>query len=558
LETKKKSNKWDIKYYKGLGTSTEKEAKEYFRNLKNVEYIWNEDDSKEKIDLAFNKKRADNRKDWLYQYDKQKILKHDQAQVEYNDFIDKDLIHFSVYDNGRSLPSFCDGLKISTRKILYSCFKRNLVKEVRVAQLAGYVSENASYHHGEKSLQDAIIGMAQNFIGSNNINLLKPNGQFGSRVQSGKDAASPRYIHTELNSISFKIFSKQDLPILNYINEDGDLIEPEFYLPIIPMILVNGIIGIGTGFSCNIPSFNPLDLVNIYINLLEKHNNFNNLKDNNTDIDFDFINYIEGLKELKPYYRGFKGIIDKNEEGKFYSKGIYNRISSNEIMIEELPIGVWTQDYKEFLEKELDKNYKFKDYESHYTEKYAKFKLIFEDGYVNELMKNDKKNPGFNLFEKHFKMITTKHLSITNMHMFNEKGAIMKANNINDIIIYFYKFRLKWYKIRKDYIINKLNDELEYLDSRIRFILDIINNKLEIRNNKKSNIEKYLEENKFKIKDKSYDYLIKMPIWNLTYEKKEELLKEFKNKENQMINIQKLTIQELWLNDLQDLNNELK
>jgi DNA topoisomerase-2 len=140
-EEKKVIGKWDIKYYKGLGTSTEKEAKEYFRNLKNVEYIWNEKDSKEKIDLAFNKKRADNRKDWLYQYDKQKILKHDQAQVEYNDFIDKDLIHFSVYDNGRSLPSFCDGLKISTRKILYSCFKRNLVKEVRVAQLAGYVSK---------------------------------------------------------------------------------------------------------------------------------------------------------------------------------------------------------------------------------------------------------------------------------------------------------------------------------------------------------------------------------------------------------------------------------
>ena len=550
-----KNKKWNIKYYKGLGTSTNKEAKEYFKDLKTVEYKWSDDN---KIDLAFNKSRANDRKEWLYKYNKNDVLNYNDKNVSYQDFINKDLIHFSVYDTGRSLPSICDGLKISTRKILYCCFQRNLVKEIRVAQLAGYVSEKANYHHGEKSLQDAIIGMAQDYVGSNNINLLMPNGQFGSRVQSGKDAASPRYIHTELNPISFKIFSKQDLPILNYINEDGDVIEPEFYLPIIPMILVNGVIGIGTGFSCNIPSFNPKDLVNIYINILEKHNNFNNLKDEKTNSEFDFISYIEELKELKPFYRGFKGIIDKNQEEKYYSKGIYNRVSSNEIMIEELPIGVWTQDYKEFLEKELEKNSKFKDYESHYTEKDAKFKLIFEDGYVNELMKNDKKNPDFNLFDKHFKMITTKNLSISNMHMFNEKGAIIKANNVNDIIIYFYKFRLKWYKIRKDYIINKLNDELEYLDSRIRFILDIINNKLEIRNNKKNNIEKYLEENKFKIKDKSYDYLIKMPIWNLTYEKKEELLKEFKNKEIEIKNIKKSTIQELWLNDLQELNNELK
>ena len=143
-----------------------------------------------------------------------------------------------------------------------------MVKEVRVAQLAGYVSENASYHHGEKSLQDAIIGMAQNFIGSNNINLLKPNGQFGTRLQGGKDSASPRYIHTELNPLTYYIFSKDDLPILNYIEDDGYKIEPEFYVPIIPMILVNGVIGIGTGFSCNIPCYNPEDIIKIYKNLL--------------------------------------------------------------------------------------------------------------------------------------------------------------------------------------------------------------------------------------------------------------------------------------------------
>ena len=546
-EEKKVIGKWDIKYYKGLGTSTEKEAKEYFRNLKNVEYIWNEKDSKEKIDLAFNKKRADNRKDWLYQYDKQKILKHDQAQVEYNDFIDKDLIHFSVYDNGRSLPSFCDGLKISTRKILYSCFKRNLVKEVRVAQLAGYVSENASYHHGEKSLQDAIIGMAQNFIGSNNINLLKPNGQFGTRLQGGKDSASPRYIHTELNPLTYYIFSKDDLPILNYIEDDGYKIEPEFYVPIIPMILVNGVIGIGTGFSCNIPCYNPEDIIKIYKNLLSSD---------------DVTKSLENIKKIKPFYNGFKGsILDNNN--KYYSFGKFKRFSSNQIEITELPIGTWTQDYKEFLEKTLEKNPKFKDYESHYTENSIRFILKFESGTVNDLLEQDKNEP-YTKFEKDFKLVSPKMLSTTNMHMFNENSVITKMNSINDIIINFYKFRLIWYQKRKDYIIDKLKNEIIYLDARIKFILDIIEDKLKINNRKKSDIEEYLEKNGFPMKSdllntkENYDYLIKMPIWNLTYEKKEELLNELNNKKDMLMTIEKTTIQQMWINDLDAFDEQYK
>ena len=532
-------NKWEIKYYKGLGTSTDKEAKQYFKNIKNVDYIYDEKESKEKIDLAFNKKRADDRKEWLYGYNKQDVLDYKKTKVNYEDFIDKDLIHFSIYDTGRSLPSFCDGLKISTRKILYSAFKRNLVKEIRVAQLAGYVSENANYHHGEKSLQDAIVGMAQNFIGSNNINLLMPNGQFGTRIQGGKDSASPRYIHTELNPLTFSIFSKEDLPILNYLDDDGDKIEPEFYLPVIPMILINGVIGIGTGFSCNIPCYNPQDLIDIYKNLLTSK-----------DINKTF----SDIKSIKPYYIGHLGNIIK-EGNKYISKGVYKRISPNQIEITELPIGTWTQDYKDFLEKYMEKNPKIlKDYESHYTENSIKFILHFEAGKVNSLLELDK--DGINTkFDKDFKMITSKQLSTTNMHMFIEDGSITKMKNIKEILKKFYNFRIKWYKIRKDYLINKLEDEILYLDARIRFIMDIIENKLKIMNRKKSDIEEYLIKNEFpkkKMDDKNnYDYLIKMPIWNLTYEKKEELLKELNNKKDILSNIKNKKLEKMWLEDLE-------
>ena len=532
-------NKWEIKYYKGLGTSTDKEAKQYFKNIKNVDYIYDEKESKEKIDLAFNKKRADDRKEWLYGYNKQDVLDYKKTKVNYEDFIDKDLIHFSIYDTGRSLPSFCDGLKISTRKILYSAFKRNLVKEIRVAQLAGYVSENANYHHGEKSLQDAIVGMAQNFIGSNNINLLMPNGQFGTRIQGGKDSASPRYIHTELNPLTFSIFSKEDLPILNYLDDDGDKIEPEFYLPVIPMILINGVIGIGTGFSCNIPCYNPQDLIDIYKNLLTSK-----------DINKTF----SDIKSIKPYYIGHLGNIIK-EGNKYISKGVYKRISPNQIEITELPIGTWTQDYKDFLEKYMEKNPKIlKDYESHYTENSIKFILHFEAGKVNSLLELDK--DGINTkFDKDFKMITSKQLSTTNMHMFIEDGSITKMKNIKEILKKFYNFRIKWYKIRKDYLINKLEDEILYLDARIRFIMDIIDNKLKIMNRKKNDIEEYLTKNEFpkkKMDDKNnYDYLIKMPIWNLTYEKKEELLKELNNKKDILSNIKNKKLEKMWLEDLE-------
>ena len=541
-------NKWDIKYYKGLGTSTEKEAKEYFKNIKNVEYIFDEEESKEKIDMAFNKKRADDRKKWLFDYDKQKVLDYRKKKIDYEDFIDKELIHFSVYDTGRSLPSFCDGLKISTRKILYSCFKRNLTKEIRVAQLAGYVSENANYHHGEKSLQDAIVGMAQNYIGSNNINLLMPNGQFGTRLLGGKDSASPRYIHTELNPLTFSIFNKEDLPLLKYQHDDGDKIEPEFYLPVIPMILVNGVIGIGTGFSCNIPCYNPEDLIKIFKKLL-----------NAEDLNKVFKN----IKDIEPYYTGHKGVIEK-EGNKYISKGIYKRISPNQIEITELPIGMWTQDYKEFLEKYMEKNPKvLKEYEGHYTESAIKFILHFEPGSVNNLLKIDKDGE-HTKFEKDFKLITSKMLSITNMHMFNPEGTITKMKNIKEILKEFYNFRLVWYKKRKEYLIDKLKNELIFLDARIKFILDIIENRLKINNRKKADIEEYLEKNSYPKKQSeidgktktNYDYLIKMPIWNLTYEKKEELLKELNNKKDILSNIEKKKIETMWLEDLEVFEKE--
>ena len=253
---------WKIKYYKGLGTSTAKEFKEYFASKRVVEFAFSGDECNESLDMVFRKTRADDRKKWLGSYDKEAYLDTTEKKISYSDFVNKELIHFSKYDCERSIPNIMDGLKTSLRKILYCCFKRNLTTEIKVAQFGGYVSEHSGYHHGENSLMKAIVGMAQEYVGSNNINLLLPNGQFGTRLQGGDDSASERYIFTQLNDITKHIYIDADQHVLNYLDDDGTLVEPEFYVPIIPMILVNGSKGIGTGFSTDIMCYNPKEVIN--------------------------------------------------------------------------------------------------------------------------------------------------------------------------------------------------------------------------------------------------------------------------------------------------------
>ncbi|RNA39637.1 DNA topoisomerase 2-alpha-like, partial [Brachionus plicatilis] len=240
---------WKIKYYKGLGTSTSKEAKEYFSDMNRhcikFEYTGTRDDLA--IQLAFNKKLVEERKDWLTRFMQSRnsqtnnyLYQKDTKKINYSQFINKELVLFSNLDNERSIPSLVDGFKPGQRKVLFACFKRNLQKEIKVAQLAGSVAELSAYHHGEQSLMGTIINLAQNFVGSNNINLLLPIGQFGTRLHGGKDAASPRYIFTNLSPLTRFIFNPKDDPLFNYLNDDGQTVEPEFYCPILPMVLVNG------------------------------------------------------------------------------------------------------------------------------------------------------------------------------------------------------------------------------------------------------------------------------------------------------------------------------
>jgi len=536
-------NQWKIKYYKGLGTSTDEEAKDYFKNMKKITYK-HTDNSDEFINLAFNKKRADDRKEWLSNYDKNEVLDYKEEIVNYETFINKDLIHFSNRNLERSIPNIMDGLKESTRKILYACFKRKLyTNEIKVAQLAGNVSEVTAYHHGENSLQEAIIGMAQIFVGTNNINLLSPNGQFGTRIQGGEDASSPRYIYTILSKLTRLLFKEEDNAILNYLNDDGLSIEPDYYIPIIPTILVNGAIGIGTGYSTNIPQFNPEEIIKIYLGMIKeiKEKIGDILTIDNIQSSINLIREKE-INEIEPYYLGFKGEIYKNEKGIYNSKGNYKWIDNSTIEITELPIGTWTENYKEFLEDLIIKNNpNLKSFESHYTAKNVKFILKLSD--------NAKETLDSKVIQE-FNLTSSKNLGLNNLHLFTSKGNIKKFKDIAEILKEWSYIRIEKYQARKDNQLKTMENEFLILSAKIRFIIEVIEGSIIVMNKKIKEVEEQLEIKDYYKYENSFDYLLRLPISQLTTEKKENLEKEVKKLENEIKDLRKTSIMDIWENEL--------
>lgn len=504
---KETSPDWAIKYYKGLGTSTPKDAKQYFSDLKKHVKSFSPISESDRglIDLAFNKKKADERKNWLGDFIPGTYLDHSSTNISITDFINRELILFSMADNIRSIPSVMDGLKPGQRKVLFCCFKKNLKNEIKVAQLVGYVSEQSAYHHGEQSLCATIVNMAHDFVGSNNINLLLPIGSFGSRLQGGKDAASPRYIFTNLNPLTRLIYSELDDPILNYLDEDNLKIEPEFYVPIIPMVLINGADGIGTGWSTSIPNFNPLDII---ANIRRLMNN-------------------QEMIEMIPYYRNFRGDIIRHSDGKYIVNGIAQEVSENSIEILELPIGTWTQTYKEYLEI-LVQNGTVKDYKEYHTEKKVNFLVIYNNKFP-------------------LKISTT--ITTSNMVCFDSEGKIKRYDSPLQIIADFYNTRLRYYSIRKEHRLRTIKEELNRLENKVRFVKEVISGRLKINNRPTNDIIKELEDMKFDSID-NFEYLLGMRISSLTKEKVEKLMKECEEKRIEFETLFKKSTYDLWKEDL--------
>ncbi|KAL1966208.1 hypothetical protein VTN77DRAFT_4760 [Rasamsonia byssochlamydoides] len=552
-EEHKHDRSWQHKYYKGLGTSTTEDAQIYFRDLDRhlKEFHTMQDHEAELIDLAFSKKKADERKEWLRQFKPGTYLDHSAKKITYTDFINKELILFSMADNQRSIPSVVDGLKPGQRKVLYTCFKRNIKKDIKVVELAGHVSGMTAYQHGDASLQQTIVGLAQTFVGSNNVNCLEPSGNFGSRLQGGADCASARYIYTRLSPFARKIFHPADEPLLTYNEDDGEKIEPEVYVPVVPMILINGADGIGTGWSSSIPNYNPEDIVA----------NLKRMMDG------------EPIQPMQPWFRGFAGGVTPLGPDRFKFSGIIKQTGDTEVEITELPIRMWTQDFKDKLEEiiKAEKAPSFiKDYKDYNTHTKVHFVIQMDEKHIKAALEEG--------LEEKFKL--SKTIATTNLVAFDPEGRITKYDTVEDILKEFYAVRIKFYEKRKQYQLSELQKELDKLTNQARFVQMIIDGTLVISKKKKPLLIAELKEKGFKpfpkvveavkageneptveeeesseeveIASNAYDYLLGMPLWSLTQERVEKLRRQIGEKEMEIDTLIKLSKEDIWKRDLDD------
>jgi DNA topoisomerase-2 len=556
---------WHLKYYKGLGTSTDEEAKEWFEKLNEIKYTWDAE-TDESMSMAFSKKRADDRKKWLATHDPQRQLVIGAAgRVDYSRFIHDELIHFSNADNIRSLASIVDGLKPSQRKIIFGCLKRGLKSEVRVAQLAGYVSEHAAYHHGEASLTAAITSMAQQFVGANNINLLAPIGQFGSRLQGGKDAASARYIHTHLEHIVDTILRKEDTTILKHIDDDGLLVEPETYFPVVPLLVINGCIGIGTGFSTDIPPHNPEEVVGLLRDRLEGRRAT-----------------LERLA-MRPWWLGFKGAVQQVSDGVWQTKGLYTFDDAKKmIMITELPVGTWTSDYKAFLDemcvagttagakvggsdggkvdhsKTEDGKPVLKNFEDLYTHIDVKFNLELDGDYYDDIRANPVE------FEKRFKL--TSSWRTTNMVAFDSKSKIVKYGCVGDILEAYYGPRLAAYEARRAAEIERLRHDAVEADAKARFLQAVLDGTIDMRRASDEDIVAALiahelpalSGDRSAVKVESYEYLLRLRMDRVKAAAVEEHQRAVVVAKAALAALEATTAAAMWLSDLSDFETAWK
>jgi DNA topoisomerase II len=534
--------KKEVKYLKGLGSSNNIDIKSSF-GKKLIKYeIDNEIETT--MNKVFHKDFSDKRKEWLQLFDPNQEYEYEVGtdtfiSMKVSEFLDTEMIHFSIEDCKRNIPNMIDGLKESQRKILFTAFKRRLNKSIKVYQLASFVSGETNYHYGEQNLQDTIIKMAQTFVGSNNVSVFYEDGQFGSRLQGGKDAASARYIHTRLTNLARLLFRPEDDDILSYREDEGQSIEPYYYVPILPFLLINGCtVGIGTGWSTSIPCYDPIDIINQVRIWIECEGNVIHETDMYCFSEFD---------DLIPWYNGFEGKIEKVSENKFVTSGIF----SEGIKVTELPVGLWLDKFKEFLES-LKKDKLIKDFRNNSTDNKANFT-------ITESAEGIKCN--LNTLK------LTSYLNATNLVFFNESNKLSKFESIDSLIDDFCKVRYAFYVKRRTHILNKLKHQLLIASNKYRFISEIIEGNLILSNKEDSVLSSELEERKFTSitdsdteddKIKGYLYLLKLPIRSMTKKKLDELNNEIEKITTDINYYTSKSEYDLWLEEINEFESEYK
>ena len=440
-----------------------------------------------------------------------------------SDFLANEYKEFAMYVvEGRAIPSVIDGFKPSQRKIIHvanQIWKTGGEKTLKVFQLSGKVASDCFYHHGDASLSNAIITMAQKF--KNNASLLEEDGQFGSL--RSPQAGAPRYIGTKLSD-NFRLIYK-DFELLEHKEEEGESIEPKFFLPIVPTVLLNGSSGIAVGFASNVLNRDIKSIIDACVKVLADKNS----------------------EEIKPSLNGFTGefVQDLENNKRWIIRGKFSKVNTSTIKISELPPSMTYERYEEILDKLVDDKLITSSDDNckdniDYTIKFTRADL--EKLYDDKLVK----------------LLKLEESSTEIFSTLDEFGKLMIFENTKDIIKYFVNFRLKYYHKRKQFLIDKMNRELKVLSNRGRFIKAIIDGKLKVNNVAKALIIEGIELMGLDKIDDSYDYLLRMPIYSLTKEMYEKIKEDFLSKKEEIKILEATDPKDMYLLDLTELKKKFK
>ncbi|MFH4982942.1 hypothetical protein AB6A40_009651, partial [Gnathostoma spinigerum] len=451
------------------------------------------------------------------------------------EFINRDLVEFWKLDLRRSIPCLVDGLKPSQRKVLFTLFKRfDGGKEIRVSQLAGAVAQNSLYHHGEDSLVRTIIRLAQNFVGSNNLNLLLPVGQFGTRLAGGKDAASARYIYTTLSPLCRMLFPVKDDSVLKYLTEEEQSIEPEWYCPVIPLVLINGAEGIGTGWSTKLLPRNPSEVIENVARMIDN----------------------ASVLKMLPFFRGFKGTVVENSFNRYTISGTASVLPTQrrkgmmKVVINELPIGCWTQDYKENVLDSLERKSLIIGYKEEHTENCVRFIVEMEKQKVTQQQ-----------LSQMFKL--RRSFGKASVVLFDEHGKLQVYSSPEEILQSFFHVRRQKYIERREKEILSCKMKLRILSNQRRFIEEKNAGDIILENRNHGEIIQQLIEKGYdpfpavcneNSSNSNFKYILDMPMSRLSNEELEVLLRKETVQREELQEVEESTWRDLWKKDLSSLS----
>jgi len=516
-------NKWKFKYYKGLGTSQKSEVRDDLVNSKYVEFIY-DDEAEYYMRLAFDKGNENKRKKWIVNYDEM-LAPVVEGQETISDLLNIELRSYSFATLTRALPSVIDGFKESIRKLVYGSLElwKNNSNEVKLINLSAFVMEKANYHHGNISMEKMAIKMAQSYTGANNLPLLIGVGQYGTRIEAGKNCSAARYLFIKPSNLLKYIFHKEDKPLLVDKIEDGIKVEPENYYPIVPLHIINGVIGIATGFSTDIPPHDPLDVIDWYENRLNGVNLF--------PPEPRYVNY-KGIIGPIIYQDEDGNIFDDELPSKYYCLGDFH-LEKNKVVITELPIKTSPSSYAAKL-KSLIEEKKIKDFRDLSTGNNVYFEI---EGWEEKASVDT--------------LGLSSTISMTNIVCLDKYGRPTLYPTIHDIFEEFYEIRLEKYHERKLYKLDKLKEDILKLEQEIKFITLVLDGSIKVLK-----VSKNVIYDSMKHYNLPNDIYTRVKLSRCSQDEIDDAEKLIKEKLKEIKRLEDTRPEDIWLDDLDTLKQE--